>query len=81
MRIMIAIKKVPVVTDFSDRSRLAVRRAMVICQEHGAHLEILHVIEELPPPDHLSMDQYMEKVRKQLKGEAAQAISQARSQS
>jgi nucleotide-binding universal stress UspA family protein len=73
---MIAIKKVLVATDFSDRSRLAVSRAMVLCREHGAHLEILHVIEELPPPDHLSMDQYMEKVREQLNGEAAQAISQ-----
>jgi nucleotide-binding universal stress UspA family protein len=73
---MIAIKKVLAATDFSDQSRMAVRRATLICREHGAQLELLHVIEELPPPDRLSLDQYREKVLAQLQDEAAQAVSQ-----
>jgi universal stress protein E len=76
MRTMIAIKKVLAATDLSDQSRMAVHRATLICREHGAQLEWLHVIEELPPPDRLSLDQYREKVREQLQGEAAQAASQ-----
>jgi nucleotide-binding universal stress UspA family protein len=73
---MITIKKVLAATDFSDQSRIAVRRATLICREHGAQLELLHVIEELPPPDRLSLDQYREKVRERLQGETSQAVSQ-----
>lgn len=76
MHSMIAIRKVLAATDLSEQSRLAISRATSICREHGAHLELLHVIEELPPPELFSLDRWLEKARQQLQDEAAIPLSQ-----
>jgi nucleotide-binding universal stress UspA family protein len=48
---MPAFADILVATDFSELSRLALRRAAQLAQEHGAGLELLHVVEELPPEE------------------------------
>ena len=72
---MTIIRKVLAATDFSEQSRLAIGRAALICQEHSARLELLHVIEEFPPPELISPDQFMEETRRKLQDEAGAALS------
>jgi len=67
---MIAIKSVLAATDLSDSSRDAVSRAALLCLEHGAELELLHVLENLPPHAMLSMDQVLEDARRELQKDA-----------
>jgi universal stress protein E len=72
---MTKIKKALAATDFSEQSRLAIRRAALICQEHSARLELLHVVEEFPPPELITPDQFMEEARRKLQDEAESALS------
>lgn len=74
---MISIRKVLAATDFSEQSRLAIGRAALICQEHSAQLELLHVIEEFPPPELVSPEQFREGVQRKLQDEAGAAVSLA----
>lgn len=77
IQIMTAIKNVLAATDLSEHSRVAINRAALICQEHGAHLELLHVIEELPPTDLLSPDQCQKIARQHLQDEVERAVPQS----
>ncbi len=43
------MKKILVATDFSERSDRAVRRAGLLAQEQGAHLSLLHVVDDDRP--------------------------------
>jgi nucleotide-binding universal stress UspA family protein len=70
---MMAVQKVLVATDFSEQSRIAIRRAAQICLEHGAQLNLLHVVEDLPTPEFLSSDQHLEKAKRQLENEVVSA--------
>jgi len=70
---MMAVQKVLVATDFSEQSRIAIRRAVQICCEHGAQLNLLHVVEDLPIPESLSPDQHLEKAKRQLENEVVSA--------
>lgn len=63
---MMAIKSVLAATDLSDSSRDAVSRAALICHEHGAELELLHFIEDIPPIAILSMEQVREDARREV---------------
>lgn len=57
-------------TDFSELSRLAIRRAVQLSQEHGAGLELLHVVQELPPEESFPLQQALEAARKELAEES-----------
>lgn len=48
---MKTITAILVATDFSEAAQLAIRRAAQLGQEHHAVLEILHVVEEMPPEE------------------------------
>ena len=48
---MKTIAAILVATDFSEAAQLAIRRAVQLGQEHHADLEILHVVEEMPPEE------------------------------
>ncbi|BCR05613.1 universal stress protein [Desulfuromonas versatilis] len=63
---MTKINQVLAATDFSEPARVAMKRAISICQGHGAHLEAVHVIEELPPAELLSLERSQEISRHQL---------------
>ena len=71
---MLAIKNVLAATDLSDSSRDAASRAVQLCLEHGAQLELLHVLEDLPPLAMLSMDQVLEDARTALAQEVATLV-------
>lgn len=43
------MKKILVATDFSERSNRAVRRAGLLAQEQGAHVSLLHVVDDDRP--------------------------------
>jgi nucleotide-binding universal stress UspA family protein len=45
-KIMIALKKILVATDFSEPSAVAVKYAVALAEAFGASLHVLHVIEE-----------------------------------
>ena len=45
------ISAILVATDFSEAAQLAIHRAAQLGREHHAVLEILHVVEELPPEE------------------------------
>jgi len=57
-------------TDFSELSRLAIRRAAQLGQEHGAALELLHVVQGLPPEEAFPLIQALEAARKEVADES-----------
>lgn len=71
---MMAIKKVLAATDLSGSSRDAASRAVLLCREHGAKLELLHVFEDLPPLATLAMEQVLANVRMALEKETATIV-------
>ena len=75
MNIMSTIRNVLAASDFSEQSQVAIRRAALICQEHGAKLELLHVIEALPSPEPIPPDQLKEETKRQLQAESGVAVS------
>jgi nucleotide-binding universal stress UspA family protein len=44
------LKQILVASDFSERSNRAVRRARLLAQEQGAHVLLLHVVDDDRPP-------------------------------
>jgi nucleotide-binding universal stress UspA family protein len=71
---MITIKTVLAATDLSDSSRDATHRAVLLCREHEAKLELLHVLEDLPPLAMLAMDQVLANARVALEEEAGAVV-------
>lgn len=61
-------------TDFSGMSRLAIRRAVRLAQEHGADLELLHVIEELPAEEEFPLERAIAAARVELAAEVAEEV-------
>jgi universal stress protein E len=43
------MKRILVATDLSERSRLALRRALSLARQFGAELTILHVVDDERP--------------------------------
>jgi len=72
---VITIKTILAATDLSDSSRDATHRAGLLCREHGAQLELLHVLENLPPLAMLTMDQVLANARMELEKEAGAVLS------
>jgi len=71
---MIAVKTVLAASDLSTSARAAIARAGLICRTHQARLQVIHVIEELPPPALLSGEQARDKARNELAIEAKAAV-------
>lgn len=59
-------------TAFSEQSRIAIRRAALICREHAAQLELLHVVEA---GGLISSDQDLEEAKGRLQEEIGVAVS------
>lgn len=72
---MNAIRQVLVGTDFSEQARIAITQAARICREHGSHLTLLHVIDELPPEELVSLAELLEATRQRLHDEIRTAVS------
>jgi nucleotide-binding universal stress UspA family protein len=60
--------------DFSGLSRLALRRAVQLAQEHAAGLELLHVIEALPAEEEFPLAQALAAARVELEAEVAAEV-------
>lgn len=53
---------------------MAIRRAAHLCLEHGAALELLHVVEELPQEEAFPLIQVLEAARKAVADESPQDL-------
>lgn len=65
---MIQIKRILVPTDFSDPGRAALKYAVAFADQFGAAVDLLHVIEPVPPGallSHISIDQLRSNARKE----------------
>lgn len=63
-----------VATDFSAPAQLAIRRAVRLGEEHRATLEILHVLEEVPPGELTRAGETLETAEKGLAEVAAKLV-------
>ncbi len=69
---MHGIRRVLAAIDFSEQSRIAIRRAALICREHAAQLELLHVVEGVKL---ITSDQGLEEAKRQLQDVIGVAVS------
>lgn len=61
-------------TDFSATAQLAMRRAVQLGQEHHAEVELLHVVEEMPPEEELLAAELIDSAKGELAKLAATVV-------
>lgn len=72
---MKTIAAILVATDFSEAAQLAIQRAAQLGQEHHADLEILHVVEELPPEEECQPSETLDAAKRELAKLATTIVS------
>lgn len=61
-------------TDFSPTAQLAMRRAVLLGQEHHAEVELLHVVEEMPPEEEFLAAELIDSAKSELAKLAATVV-------